>query len=68
MTMPHLMNCDHDEEGWCLSCVKQMHDELERERDQARTAARVIYRNLPPASVSGNIVYDALKKWPWLME
>lgn len=27
MTMPHLHNCPHHEDGWCLSCVKQLHDE-----------------------------------------
>lgn len=32
MTMPHLMNCDHSSDGWCLACVKQMHDERERMR------------------------------------
>jgi prefoldin subunit 5 len=21
MTMPHLMNCAHSEDGWCLDCV-----------------------------------------------
>ena len=26
MTMPHLMNCNHQDEGWCLDCVKEMHD------------------------------------------
>jgi len=34
MTMPHLMNCHHAGESWawCLDCVKEQHDELERER------------------------------------
>lgn len=27
MTMPHLMNCDHSEEGWCLGCVKALWEE-----------------------------------------
>ena len=27
MTMPHLMNCPHLADGWCLSCVK---NEIER--------------------------------------
>ena len=27
MTMPHLMNCSHDSEGWCLDCVKELWDE-----------------------------------------
>jgi hypothetical protein len=25
MTMPHLMNCPHSPNGWCLKCVAQMH-------------------------------------------
>ena len=29
MTMPHLMNCQHSESGWCLACVKELHAELE---------------------------------------
>jgi hypothetical protein len=29
MTMPHLMNCDHSDSGWCLDCVKKLHDEWE---------------------------------------
>jgi hypothetical protein len=29
MTMPHLSNCPHDGNGWCLDCVKKMHNELE---------------------------------------
>lgn len=29
MTMPHLMNCRHSDSGWCLMCVKEMHDAAE---------------------------------------
>jgi len=29
MTMPHLMNCVHSPDGWCLSCVKRMHERIE---------------------------------------
>lgn len=29
MTIPHLMNCMHSSDGWCLACVKEMHDEYE---------------------------------------
>lgn len=25
--MPHLMNCEHQGEGWCLKCVAELHDE-----------------------------------------
>ena len=24
MTMPHLVNCPHSEDGWCLNCVKEL--------------------------------------------
>lgn len=27
MTMPHLMNCDHSDEGWCLHCVQSLEKE-----------------------------------------
>lgn len=43
MTMPHLMNCNHCDEGWCLGCVKELHDEKEAIRealDRARGHAR----------------------------
>ena len=29
MTIPYLMNCAHSPDGWCLDCVKELHDELE---------------------------------------
>lgn len=28
--MPHLMNCDHLESGWCLDCVAKLHKDRER--------------------------------------
>lgn len=28
MTIPYLMNCAHDDEGWCLACVKKLGEEL----------------------------------------
>lgn len=33
MTMPHLMNCSHSDEGWCLGCVKEQNEELEALRE-----------------------------------
>ena len=30
MTMPHLMNCEHMPDGWCLHCVGQLHKDAER--------------------------------------
>ncbi len=34
MTMPHLMNCNHSDDGWCLDCVKELHDKYEHSRDK----------------------------------
>lgn len=30
MTMPHLMNCEHSDDGWCLGCVNDLHARCER--------------------------------------
>lgn len=30
MTMPHLENCLHHPDGWCLDCVKDQHEEMEK--------------------------------------
>jgi hypothetical protein len=27
MTMPHLMNCEHSDAGWCLDCVSKLYYE-----------------------------------------
>lgn len=36
MTMPHLMNCPHSEIGWCLECVKALHDDFETAESESR--------------------------------
>jgi len=30
MTMPHLMNCPHSDEGWCLACVGRLQEIIDR--------------------------------------
>lgn len=32
MTIPWLMNCGHNGDGWCLDCVKEQRAELDRYR------------------------------------
>lgn len=39
MTMPHLMNCSHQADGWCLECVKREHDNREIEKREEFTVA-----------------------------
>jgi hypothetical protein len=34
MTMPHLMNCLHSEDGWCLDCVKELWEQKQRETER----------------------------------
>lgn len=44
MTMPHLMNCDHSEEGWCLGCVKALWEKADAlERALRRIANPVVH-------------------------
>lgn len=31
--MPHLMNCPHMDDGWCLSCVRELWEESEKRRE-----------------------------------
>lgn len=33
MTMPHLMNCHHSPEGWCLECVRKLYEGFAGLRD-----------------------------------
>lgn len=33
MTMPHLMNCEHSDEGWCLACVRAQWNEMTHYRE-----------------------------------
>ena len=39
MTMPHLMNCGHSDTGWCLDCVKELHDDKEEYESALQRAA-----------------------------
>ena len=34
MTMPHLMNCPHSADSWCLDCVKELQDKYESSRSE----------------------------------
>lgn len=71
MTMPHLMNCDHSSDAWCLECVKKEHDEHEGEmdrvlaearslRDLLRSAAYYVVR-VPQTELLLDRIYDVLE-------
>ena len=36
MTMPHLMNCAHSPDGWCLSCVRELYEEMKANDERWR--------------------------------
>lgn len=38
MTMPHLMNCDHSADSWCLDCVKEMYEDMRDRVEVLETA------------------------------
>jgi hypothetical protein len=44
MTMPHLMNCGHSEDGWCLMCVHELNARLEMTNEQAVRLAEDLTR------------------------
>ena len=48
MTVPHLMNCPHSDEGWCLDCVVALGNENWRLRDALR-----IVREYPDFDAGG---------------
>jgi len=32
MTIPWMMNCPHDDEGWCLPCASELGEEMSKYR------------------------------------
>lgn len=52
MTMPHMSNCAHSAEGWCLACVKQQQEhinQLEAKLQDVDRGLDVAERNLAVA-------------------
>lgn len=58
MTMPHLMNCPHSEDGWCLDCVKVLWDE----KEQQSWAADFISRERNSAQAKLDAIEDIVRK------
>ena len=62
MTMPHLENCSHSGDGWCLACVSK----LNARHDELRDALRLARRRLDdPESMTSNEerqIEDALRR------
>jgi hypothetical protein len=48
MTIPHLMNCPHSPDGWCLSCARELGDYAEECRAELRKARDFIRGDMLP--------------------
>lgn len=66
--MPHLMNCMHSEDGWCLDCVKEMHDESERLHREDSAGFAEVWKELTDVmaalSLARKYAADQQKKHP----
>jgi hypothetical protein len=62
MTMPHLMNCDHLDSGWCLDCVKKLQDGWEERFNDAIANARFQHNDAECKAVGELLEY--LRQWP----
>lgn len=68
MTMPHLMNCPHADEGWCLECVRKLYETAARLRDQMLQIEQVAHN---PADLAPDLLFAELgvsgKEALWLL-
>lgn len=55
MTMPHMMNCSHCGDGWCLSCVGKLYWGFEVTRKALSIALDRSWDGPLPDSVRSNI-------------
>lgn len=46
MTMPHLMNCPHSCDSWCLDCVKELYDDFTVQVSQMREVLKSCEKKL----------------------
>ncbi len=42
MTMPHLMNCSHSGDGWCLQCVGELQSEVDKMKELSEIASQIV--------------------------
>lgn len=61
MTMPHLENCAHSDEGWCLDCVRKMHRDFESQME-IKGSARYQHNAAELKAVAELIEF--LDSWP----
>jgi hypothetical protein len=47
MTMPHLMNCPHSGDGWCLACVAALADDRDSRMKEHERLRSIIGMTIP---------------------
>lgn len=53
MTIPHMQNCPHQGDGWCLDCVGILHAEVERLQDVLQEIEQVGHN---PADLASDLI------------
>lgn len=61
MTMPHLQNCDHYQQGWCLQCVGRLHSRVEKWEKFAAHIEKHASMKLPELMQASLLLEDARK-------
>ena len=61
MTMPHLMNCPHMSDGWCLDCVNKQWEEMQALRKDA--APSIQPTAVPVYLVATGLVYKRFETY-----
>ena len=57
--MPHLQNCDHLSDGWCLVCVKELWDE----KDKLEQRVQKLQGTIQLAWEADKKLRDAMDEW-----
>jgi hypothetical protein len=61
--MPHLMNCGHDDHGWCLDCVKELGDEAQQLQARVAELERFLREFVKESEHK-----EATQRWQWLYD
>jgi len=60
MTMPHLMNCPHSDDSWCIDCVKAEWELRQEEIERLQN----LLKSVPPCQAClGNPMVQECSPW-----
>lgn len=55
MTMPHLTNCSHSADGWCLACVKELWEDKQHYKKGVTSALHSYWQHLDVEKLSRHL-------------